>query len=222
MIVLQPSDRVVAPGVITHVQAGELPRRPGLDLTLQPQHHLPDAGGEEAFGGQHGVMLALGQPACAARVGDSRGFFQGGGDGGVPAWTEHLTGCRHPAHHGAHDAGAPGVLPGQKQSWDRRTRAQRGGPVPQWSSGRSVEGTGGVGGVVLVGERRGDLHVVHQIAQARCRAIRQLQHAAGDALLEGGVLGASVSSGVLGPLLERLRVAEGDDLGRVWGLPGLQ
>ena len=75
-----------------------------------------------------------------------------------------------------------------------------------------------MGGVVLVGQRGGGLRVVHECGQPRSRALSQLQHASGDAFLESGVLGAAVSSGVLGPLPEGLRVAEGDEFGGVRGL----
>ena len=73
-------------------------------------------------------------------------------------------------------------------------------------------------GVVLVGQRSGGLHVVHELGQPRSRALSQLQHASGDVLLENGVLGAAVFSGLLGPLPEGPRVTEGDELGGMRGL----
>ena len=77
-------------------------------------------------------------------------------------------------------------------------------------------------GVVLVGQRSGGLHVVHELGVPRSSALSQLQHASGDALLEGEVLGAAVFSGLLGPLPEGSCVTEGDELGRMRGLAGLQ
>ena len=79
-----------------------------------------------------------------------------------------------------------------------------------------------MGGVVLVGQRGGGLHVVHELGQPRNRALSQFQHAAGDALLQSGVRGPAVSSGVLGPLPEGLRLAKGGELGGVRGLAGVQ
>ena len=73
-------------------------------------------------------------------------------------------------------------------------------------------------GVVLVGQRSGGFHVVHELGQPRGRALSQLQHALGDALLESEVLGAAVFSGLLGPLPEGPRVTEGDEFGGMRGL----
>ena len=204
------------------MQAGELSWRPRADPAGQLQHRLPHAGSQTTLGDQGGTVLALRQCVYCARVGSCGSRAQGGGDGGVPAGPKDLArGCR-PAHHGSHDAGAPGVLAGEEQAGNGCARSQGPGPVPQRSGRKPVESSGRVSGVVLVGQRRGGLHVVHELGQPRNRALSQLQQAVGDALLQGGVLGASASSGVVGPLLEGLRIAEGDELGGVRGLAGLQ
>ena len=63
-------------------------------------------------------------------------------------------------------------------------------------------------GVVLVGQGRGDLRVLHQIAQTRDGALREGQHAGGDARLERGVVGAPVPLRTVRPSLEGLGIDE--------------
>ena len=58
-MVIEPRDRVVAPRVIAHVQAGELPRCPMLDLSVHVERHVPYTRGKTALGDQDGVVLAL-------------------------------------------------------------------------------------------------------------------------------------------------------------------
>ena len=221
-ILLQPRDRVVTPCVIAHVQTGELPWRPRADPAVQLQLRLPHAGSQAPFGDQGGEVLALGQWVHCSRLRSLGPLSQGGGDSGIPAGPKDLARGCDSAHHGSHDAGAPGVLAGEEQTGDGRARPQGVGPEPQRSGRRTVEGPGGMSGVVLVGQRSGGLHVVHELGQPRGRALSQLQHALGDALLESEVLGAAVFSGLLGPLPEGSRVTEGDELGGMWGLAGLQ
>ena len=70
-------------------------------------------------------------------------------------------------------------------------------------------------GVVLEGQWGGSLHVLHQVGQTGDGGLRESQHAGGDALLEGGVVGAAVALRAVGPRRERFGIAEGDDLGGV-------
>ena len=126
-----------------------------------------------------------------------------------------MAGGRYSAHHGADDAQASGILSGQQQTGYSRARTQRPGLVPLRSCGHPVEGPGRMGGVVLEGQGSGSLHVLHQVGQTGNGGFRKSQHAGGDALLEGGVIGAAVALRAVGPRRERFGIAEGDDLGGV-------
>ncbi len=219
--VLEPGDGVVAPGVVAHVKAGELAGRPRADRPLQLQRHLPDAGRQAPLGDDGGAVLALGQHAGPGGGPGGGPGAHGGGDHGQAPGAERLAGGSHPAHHGAGNAQAPGVLTGQEQAGHRRARAQRPGFVALRRGGHPVECSGRVRRVVLEGQGRGDLRVLHQLAQAGHGGLRERQHAGGDALLERGVLGAAAPLRAVRPRAEGPGAAEGDDLGRVRPPPGL-
>ena len=59
LMVMETRDGVVAPRVVAHVQSGELPWRPVVDVSVHVECHVPDTGGEAALGDQDGVVLAL-------------------------------------------------------------------------------------------------------------------------------------------------------------------